>query len=197
MKRIRGLLADGAIGELREIQSNFHFMMSGSANIRLSRALEGGAVNDVGCYPVRLARELFGADHESAWATARWGGDGVDVDTQGSLGFPGSHRLLLSCGFGRSLDTFSRLLGTGGQIHVSNAFHPGPGDHYTVFADGAEPRTYPGAGTEPSFTAAITHIQGVIGGEQQPQSLAVDTSLGNAQALHDLLESAAAAAMPA
>src|ERR1035437_9313391 len=124
MKRIRGLLADGAIGELREIQSNFHFMMSGSANIRLSRALEGGAVNDVGCYPVRLARELFGADHESAWATARWGGDGVDVDTQGSLGFPGSHRLLLSCGFGRSLDTFSRLRGTGGQIHVTTGCPP-------------------------------------------------------------------------
>jgi predicted dehydrogenase len=201
MKRIRGLLADGAIGELREIQSDFHFMMGGSANIRLSRALDGGAVNDVGCYPVRLARELFGANHESAWATARWGGgggaaDGVDVDTQGSLGFPGGHRLLLSCGFGRSLDTFSRLLGTGGQIHISNAFHPGPDDHYTVFADGAEPRTYPGAGTEPSFTAAITHIQAVIGGEQQPQSLAVDTSLGNAQALHDLLESAAAVKAP-
>src|ERR1017187_5542641 len=227
MERIRGLLADGAIGELREIQSDFHFRLDDPANIRMTQDLAGGALNDVGCYPVRLARELFGDEHESAWATARWGGgggaagtraagtraagtraagtraagagaaDGVDVDPQGSLGFPGGRRLLLSCGFGRSLDTFSRLLGTGGQIHVSNAFHPGPGDHYTVFADGAEPRTYPGAGTEPSFTAAITHIQGVIGGEQQPQSLAVDTSLGNAQALHDLLESAAAAAMPA
>ena len=118
------------------------------------------------------------------------------MDTQGSLGFPGGHRLLLSCGFGRSLDTFSRLLGTCGQIHVSNAFHPGPDDHYTVLPTG-QSRTYPGARTEPSFTAAITHIQAVIGGEQQPQSLAVDTSLGNAQALHDLLESAAAATMPA
>jgi predicted dehydrogenase len=197
MQRIHGLLADGAIGELREIQSNFHFMMNGSVNIRLSRALQGGAVNDIGCYPVRLARELFGDEHESAWATARWGGDGVDVDTQGSLGFPGGRRLLLSCGFGRAKDTFSRLLGTGGQIHVSNAFHPGPDDHYEVLAEGAEPRTYRAAGPEPSFTAAIAHIQGVISGEEEPRSLAVDTSLGSAQALHDLLESAAAAKVPA
>jgi predicted dehydrogenase len=197
MHRIGGLLADGAIGELREIQSNFHFMMGGTANIRLSRALQGGALNDIGCYPVRLARELFGAEHESAWATARWGGDGVDVDTQGSLGFPGGRRLLLSCGFGREKDTFSRLLGTGGQIHVSNAFHPGPGDQFEVFTDGAEPRTYQAAGTEPSFTAAIAHIQAVITGEEPPRSLAVDTSLGSAQALHDLLESAAAAKEPA
>jgi hypothetical protein len=115
------------------------------------------------------------------------------VDTQGSLGFPGGRRLLLSCGFGRSLDTFSRLLGTGGQIHVSNAFHPGPDDHFEVFAEGTEPRKYQAAGTEPSFTAAIAHIQAVIRGEQAPRSLAIDTSLGSAQALHDLRESAATA----
>jgi predicted dehydrogenase len=197
MERIRRLLADGVIGELREIQSDFHFVLDRPADIRLSRALGGGAVNDVGCYPVRLARELFGDEHESAWATARWGGDGVDVDLQGSLGFPGGRRLLLSCGFGRSLDTFSRLLGTGGQIHISNAFHPGPDDHYEVFTGGPDPQTYPGAGTEPSFTAAIVHIQAVLRGEQPPRSLALDTSLGSARALHDLLESAAAAKAPA
>jgi predicted dehydrogenase len=211
MERIHGLLADGAIGELREIQSDFHFRLGDPANIRMARDLAGGALNDVGCYPVRLARELFGDEHESAWATARWGGGagaagpgaagpgaagGVDVDTQGSLGFPGGRRLLLSCGFGRSLDTYSRLLGTSGQIHVSNAFHPGPGDHFEVLAEGAEPRTEAAAGTEPSFTAAIAHIQAVIRGEQQPRSLALDTSLGSAQALHDLRESAAAARAP-
>jgi predicted dehydrogenase len=199
MERIRELLADGAIGELREIQSDFHFRLSDPANIRMARDLAGGALNDVGCYPVRLARELFGDEHESAWATARWaeGSDGVDVDTQGSLGFPGGRRLLLSCGFGRRLDTFSRLLGTGGQIHISNAFHPGPGDHFEVFAEGTEPRSQPAAGTEPSFTAAIAHIQAVIRGEQAPRWLAIDTSLGSARALHDLLESAASAKTPA
>jgi len=196
MERIRRLLAEGAIGELREIQSNFHFPLGRPDDIRMSRALDGGAANDVGCYPVRLARELFGDEHESAWATARWGGDGVDVDTQGSLGFPGGRRLLMSCGFERSSDTFSRLLGTAGQIHISNAFHPRPEDHFEVFTDGAEPQTYHAAGTEPSFTAAIAHIQAVLRGEQRPRSLATDTSLGNARALHDLLESAAAAKAP-
>jgi predicted dehydrogenase len=191
LERIRALLAEGAIGDLREIQSNFQFSLGDPANIRMTRDLDGGALNDVGCYPVRLARELFGDEHESAWAAARWGGDGVDVDTQGSLSFPGGRRLLLSCGFGRSLDTFSRLLGTGGQIYVSNAFHPGPQDTFEVRAAGQEARSYPAGGDEPSFTAAIRHIHGVLAGQEEPRSLAVDTSLGNAQALHDLLGSAA------
>lgn len=83
MARIRELVAGGAIGEPMEIKSNFHFQLSNPGNIRYSRRLEGGALNDVGCYPIRLAAEFFGVPHEAAWAGATWGGDGVDVDSWG------------------------------------------------------------------------------------------------------------------
>src|SRR5580658_10761191 len=53
MAAIEELVADGAIGELKEIKSNFHFMVRSPSNIRMSRELEGGALNDVGCYPIR------------------------------------------------------------------------------------------------------------------------------------------------
>ena len=39
---------------------------------------------------------------------------------------------MLSCGFGRSYDTFTTLEGTGGRINVTNPFHPGPSDSYRV-----------------------------------------------------------------
>src|SRR5207245_3973793 len=126
LRHVRSLLDDGAIGELREIQSDFHFRVSRPDNIRMSADLEGGALRDVGCYPVRLAQEFFGK-HDSAWAACEHGGAGVDVDTWGSLGYPGGRRLLLSCGMRRSYDTFSRLIGTTGQLHLTNPFHPGPG----------------------------------------------------------------------
>lgn len=190
MARIRGLLADGAVGELREIQSTFHFVLSDPANIRMRRGLAGGALNDVGCYSVRLAVELLAGEHESVWAAAAWGGDGVDVDTQGSLGFPGDRRLLLSCGFRRSDDRFARLLGTGGQIHLTDPFHPGPADTFVVLEEGKEARSYQAAGGEFSFTAAIRHVQDVLQGTAEPRSLATETSLRTAQALHDLRESA-------
>src|SRR5262249_37821394 len=103
--RIRDLVAGGAIGELMEIKAHFHFQLSNPGNIRYSRELEGGALNDVGCYPIRLAAEFFGVPHEAAWAGATWGGDGVDVDTWGVLEYPGGRRLHLSCGLGRSYDT--------------------------------------------------------------------------------------------
>jgi predicted dehydrogenase len=185
---VQKLLADGAIGELLEIQSGFHFMVGNPANIRLARDLDGGALNDVGCYPVRIALELLRAGHTDAWATAVWGGHDVDVDTQGSLGFPGGQRLLLTCGMRRAYDTFTRLLGTAGQIQLTNPFHPGRGDSYTVLADG-EPRTLDAGAAEPSFTGMIRHIQNVLRGGEAPRQLALDTSLASARALHDLHQS--------
>jgi predicted dehydrogenase len=191
--RIRDLVAQGAIGELREIQSNFHFSLGRpDSDIRFSPELQGGALRDVGCYPVRLARDLFGAEHDSAWATAELGRHGVDVETWGTLGFPDGRRLLLSCGMRRSYDTFSRLMGTGGQIDISGPFHPGPADEFVIRAAGAGPVTVRAAPQEASFTAAIRHINAVICGEEPPRLLAVDTALGSARALHDLAASAAA-----
>ena len=189
---VQKLLADGAVGELLEIQSDFHFMVRNPANIRLARDLDGGALNDVGCYPVRIALELFGAGHTDAWATAVWGGQDVDVDTQGSLGFPGGRRLLLTCGMRRAYDTFTRLLGTAGQIQLTNPFHPGRGDSYTVLTDGEPPRTLDAGAAEPSFTGMIRHIQNVLRGGEAPRQLALDTSLASARALHDLHQSMAA-----
>jgi predicted dehydrogenase len=196
MRRVRGLLADGVIGDLREIQSNFHFLMiHRDTNIRMSAELAGGALRDVGCYPVRLARDLFAAEHTSAWAAADYDPGGVDLSTWGCLGFPGGRRLLLSCGFNRAQDTFSRLLGTAGQINITNPFHPTAQDRFEVCVEGSEPSVHPGAGpNKESFTPAVRHIQAVVKGEEAPRLLAIDTSLGSAQALDDLARSAAAQA---
>ena len=185
LRRIRELVEDGAIGELREIQSDFHFLVTRQDNIRLSADLQGGALRDVGCYPVRLAQEFFG-EHVSAWAAREMGGQGVDVETWGSLGYNGGRRLLISSGMRRSYDTFSRMLGTAGQIQVSNPFHPGPGDHVTLHRDRGEPVAWRPAAAERSFTPAVRHIQAVLLGSEQPRMLAVDTSLTTARALSDL-----------
>jgi predicted dehydrogenase len=196
MRRLRELIAGGVIGDLREIQSNFHFFMTQrDTNIRMSAELAGGALLDVGCYPVRLARDLFAAGHTSAWAAADYDPGGVDLSTWGCLGFPGGRRLLLSCGFNRAQDTFSRLLGTAGQINITNPFHPTPRDRFEVRVEGSEPAVHPGAGpNRESFTPAVRHIQAVVRGEEEPRLLAIDTSLGSAQALGGLARSAAARA---
>lgn len=185
MAQLRSLVADGAIGELREIQSNFHFKISRPENIRLSADLQGGALRDVGCYPVRLAQEFFG-EHQTALAAHEIGGNGVDIETWGMLGYADARKLLLSCGMRRDRDTSARLLGTAGQIHVSNVFHPDTSDHLTLSRPEAEPAEFRPRHTEPSFAAALRHINAAISGQEEPRLLAAETSLVTARALHDL-----------
>lgn len=193
MTRIKSLVDDGAIGELREIQSDFHFRVSRPDNIRMSADLQGGALRDVGCYPVRLAQAFFG-EHASAQSAHEPGGQGVDIETWGTLGYGDGRRLLLSCGMRRGFDTFSRLLGTSGQLHISNPFHPGPGDHVTLYPADGEPSAWTAPSTEPSFTAALRHIDSVLLGREEPRLLATETSLATARALHDLAQHDLAAA---
>ncbi len=183
MARVRAALASGVIGELREIHSDFHFKVARPDNIRLSRDLAGGALNDVGCYPIRLAFELFGRAHLSAWGSSVPGGHGVDVESTAVLGYGEGRNLVLSCGMNRRHDTFTRLLGSDGEIRMSNPFHPSDRDRLEILGRESTAAAPPG---EPSFSAAIRHIHAVLGGTQEPRKLAIDTSLPTAQALHDL-----------
>jgi hypothetical protein len=76
----------------------------------------------------------------------------------------------------------------GGQIHLTNPFHPGPADSYQVKVAREEPSSFPAAPGELSFAPLTRHIDAVLRGEQEPRLL--DTALPTAQALHKLAASA-------
>jgi predicted dehydrogenase len=189
MARVREVLDEGTVGELREVESEFHFLLEDTANIRLSRELQGGSLQDVGCYPVRLARFLFAAEPDGATASAVWSDDGIDVEMSGELTFPRERRLAFSCGFRRDFESVAQLVCTGGRIHLTNPFHPEAEDTIEVESDAGR-MVEPAATEEFSFTAAIRHIHAVLRDGAEPQHLAVDEALGNARAI-DLLTRAA------
>ncbi len=191
MSRVRAQIADGAIGDLREIWSRFHFVLEDPSNIRFSTDLAGGATQDVGCYAIRLGRLLFDdePDLSRAFSQAVW--RDVDVELWGALAFEGDRRLLLSCGFRSGYDTLARVIGTAGEIRMTNPFHPVAGDTLTVLRDGKVVSEEPAAPDgERSFTPAIRHIHRVLRGLEEPAHLAVDEALGNARAIASLLDAA-------
>jgi predicted dehydrogenase len=193
MRRVRSSIDAGAIGEPREIWSRFHFVLDDPDDIRMSAALAGGATRDVGCYSIRLARLVF--EHEPDLrrpaADAVWTG-GVDEELWGILPFDRDHRLQFSCGFRSSDDTLARVIGTGGEIRMTNPFHPGSDDLFEVIVDGEVAERGPAAPSgERSFTPAIRHIHAVLRGSADPAHLAVDEALGNARAIEALRNAAA------
>jgi xylose dehydrogenase (NAD/NADP) len=69
------------------VDSAFGFTVRAAGDIRLDAALGGGALLDVGCYTVSVARWILG-EPERVWAHSRMR-NGVDLTTSALLTFPG------------------------------------------------------------------------------------------------------------
>ena len=184
---IREQLAE--LGTVREIASEFRFTARDrDANIRWQAELGGGALRDVGCYCVRLARLLFDAEPVAAAARA-FREHGVDADIAALLDFPDERRLVMSASLRGAASTRTRVLGDAGELHISNPFHPTAHDSVELWRDGARAAEWQPDGRA-AFEHGVAHIQAVLRGEQQPRHLARTDSRGNARAL-DLIEAAA------
>jgi predicted dehydrogenase len=139
--RVREVLASGEIGDLRTLRASFTFMLEPfrPANVRLSASLAGGAFMDVGCYPVNLARWMFGEEPE--WASAqvdRREEFGVEVAAVGVLGFSDRRMAIFDCGFRAAGPAAYTLGGTKGAIDVFDAFVPDPkAGEVTIRVNGA------------------------------------------------------------
>lgn len=191
MASIRAFIEEGAIGRLCQIRSGTHFAARGEANIRFSRELQGGALLDMGCYPVRFAQELFGDEFLEAAACGTVGGKGVDFDVWGVVRYPDNRQLQLSCGFGYSNDSVSVVAGTEGKLVITSPFHPRADDYFDLIQGKSQYRrevAWPG-GDEFSFTPAIRHINEALRREVEPMRLAVSEARATAVVLQELADS--------
>jgi predicted dehydrogenase len=124
-QRVRELVHQGRIGRVGAIQSAFLFTMLDPHNVRNRADIGGGALYDVGCYPIVTARYVFGAEPERAIALIdRDPAFGVDRLTSGLLAFPGGGQLAFSSAL--QLAGYQRvvILGTAGRIEVGVPFTP-------------------------------------------------------------------------
>jgi len=179
---IVGLISAARIGDLREIVAEFHFEIGRPNNIRLQLERGGGALYDVGCYPIRLARLLFRSEPLGVVASASYGDQLVDMDVAAVLDFPRETRLIMSAGMRRPPSTFTRIVGSEGELRISNPFHPRPHDTVELWLEHECTRIWHAAeGT--AFRYAIEHINDVVGSGAPPRYRVIDDSLPQARAL--------------
>ena len=121
--KAREILGAGGIGELQIINSSFTFPISDEANIRLSKALAGGALMDVGCYCVNLMRFMTGEEPTRVGAAARIGErTEVDETLVGTLQFPSGVLGHFDCGLRSFGQHTYALKGSEGMIVVPQSF---------------------------------------------------------------------------
>ena len=70
--KLKELIADGTIGDLKSIQSSFSFFEDDPNSIVNNKEMGGGSLMDIGCYPISLSRFLFGAEPKSVSANIEY-----------------------------------------------------------------------------------------------------------------------------
>lgn len=136
-ERVVAEVRNGQVGRVRSIRAVFTFDLGGAEDdIRLDAALGGGALMDVGCYCVSVARTLAGREPISVEATAQWAGSRVDAQLSGVLRFENDLTADIECSLTDERCERYEVVGTNGRLEVPQAFVPGTGDAEIVEATG-------------------------------------------------------------
>lgn len=198
--KIAALIADGAIGRLRVIRAAFCFDRAFDPAHRLfNRALGGGGILDIGCYPVSYSRRMAGAalgrhfaEPEQFKAVGhRLAATGVDDYAAAVATFPGGVVAELCCGTTLRREVAVRVYGESGWIDVPAPYHPAGtegADTFTLYRSGREPEIVRTATAEPIYALeADAFADAVAAGAREVPAMTHADTLGNAAVLDDWL----------
>ncbi|MEU7903171.1 Gfo/Idh/MocA family oxidoreductase [Actinoplanes sp. NPDC049118] len=122
IRRIVELIGDGAIGEVTSIHADFGLQGPFEATHRLrDPALGGGALLDLGVYPLNLAHLILGRP-AAVHSWARLTPEGVDDNTGVLLGWESGALAALTCSLVGETRTAASITGTLGRIDLPQGF---------------------------------------------------------------------------
>lgn len=143
----RELVMDGHIGDLRTVQTFFSYFNDDPDNVRNDATIGGGALMDIGCYPISQARFLFDAEPVRTLGLIeldpRFGTDRV---TSALLDFGGGRSATFTVSTQLHGHQRAQIVGAAGRIEVDIPVNAPAHKETTLTvvtdADGAETRTF-------------------------------------------------------
>ena len=122
VRKAVSLINEGAIGDVRMIQSDFGFRTEVNPSGRLfDKHLAGGGLLDVGVYCVSFSVMLLGAAH-AATGIADIGTTGVDEQAAAVMSFDGGRLAYFSTAIRTSTPMEATVMGTNGSLRIESPF---------------------------------------------------------------------------
>ncbi|MES9505337.1 Gfo/Idh/MocA family oxidoreductase [Streptomyces sp. NPDC000609] len=180
VRRMTELVRDGAIGEIRSVQADFGLAGPFGPGHRLrDRALGGGALLDLGVYPVSFAHLLLG-EPDRVQADAVLSPEGVDLHTAMVLGWSeAGASALLNCSIVADTPQTAAVTGTKGRIEFPRGFfYP---ERFVLHRAGREPEEFTagaaGAGLRGLQFEQAEVVRALRAGETESPLVPLDGSL--------------------
>ena len=186
-QRVKQLIEEGAIGNLRIININFSFDIDRS-DWRLHPEHGGGVMWDLGSYGVNCCRFITDAEPIDIVAAARWWETGVDMSMRIGLTFPGDILANIDCSFEGPYRCRVEFFGDGGRIVLEKAFQPFLETAVQIWRStdrAATPETFHVDGPNQYAAQVVSFCEGIRAGELQPPA---ENGLHNMHVLSEILD---------
>jgi D-xylose 1-dehydrogenase (NADP+, D-xylono-1,5-lactone-forming) len=144
-QRVLEVLRSGVLGEIKQVNSCFRFLLANPASIKLRPELGGGALYDVGCYPINFIGLVVdsiaggapgaGGQPETVQAVAE-SPAGVDLNFAAALRYRSGLLATVQCGFNAHQRVYSEIVGTTGVLEIPDTFFDVAGALTLITAEG-------------------------------------------------------------
>lgn len=141
---VQELVNQGAIGDVRTVRASFTFTLARPEDVRFDPELGGGALWDVGCYPVSFTRAVLDADPVEVFGWQVLSASGVDLTFTGEMRFASGTLAQLNCSFQAAPRWEVELMGSEGMIRMDSPWcHVRRTGHIHLYeGDGGDSLTY-------------------------------------------------------
>lgn len=138
-EKILQLIREGELGEIKYVRADFGFAGAYHPDNRLfNLALGGGALLDIGIYPLFLCLLLLG-EPQNILATGQLAPTGADESSHVLLQYKKGATAVVSSTFAAQTSITAEIAGTKGLIQIPSAWYKN--DHFILRRAGAEPET--------------------------------------------------------
>jgi predicted dehydrogenase len=179
----------GKLGEVTVIRGIFNFKMGSRENVRLVPEWGGGAVWDVGCYPISIAQFFMGGPPMWVFGDQWLGESGVDEVFNGQMHYAGGRMAQFSCSFRSPQHTFVEVIGTNGRLTISEPFRMDLGGNHLLFYAGEREPEEIVVPQEDLYLGEVTDMHAAILDGAQPY-LSLEETRNHIRTIVALYESA-------
>lgn len=180
IQKINELVSEGAIGAPLTVSAQFNVGIGPdideSHRIK-NKALAGGALLDLGVYPINFAAMVFGARPENVSSSVSMGSTEVDFASHYFLDYGGGRRAVLSSSIEDMGPSEGLIMGSRGYIKTAPFFLSCR--KFTLKKHGGEPEEYEFPCEEPeTFKYEIAHVmERVAAGETESNVMPLSETL--------------------
>jgi D-xylose 1-dehydrogenase (NADP+, D-xylono-1,5-lactone-forming) len=134
--KVRQMVDDGILGILKLVRGSFTYQLTRTENYRSVPAMGGGALWDIGCYPLSYTRAILNVEPVEVFGWQVTGATGIDDTFVAQMRFQSDVHAQFDCSFNLPYHTFMELVGDAGTLIIPSPFTPQSKEYLFLMREG-------------------------------------------------------------